>query len=89
MIDLARKWIEAHTRLAVLLGFVGAFVVLFMLMDTTLNTFDEGLVLVGAMRTWSTAISTHPMGPAPNTSWPRCSRSPQTGSWRNGYSGWA
>lgn len=51
MIDLAQKWIEAHTRLAVLLGFVGAFVVLFMLMDTTLNTFDERLVLVGAMRT--------------------------------------
>ncbi len=51
MIDLVQKWVDGHIRLGILLIFVGAFAVLFMVMDTTLNSYDEGLVLVGAMRT--------------------------------------
>jgi hypothetical protein len=51
LIDLAQKWTDAHSRLTILLVFGGSFAAQFLVMDTTLNIFDEGLVLVGAMRT--------------------------------------
>src|SRR3954454_358313 len=44
-------WTRKHNRVAVTGVFVLSFLILFMLMNRQLNLFDEGLVLVNALRT--------------------------------------